>query len=232
MFLSPPVTDEVTVCVCFVPVGAVRCYKKMTTRLPLAMQPPATRPLATRPPAQTAAPTATKVASSVYLWTSSQRALAQDGAPALSRLLLHAAKERERQPLPDRAAQHCCAACFTLLLPGVNASKVSVQSHPHRAASRRCSLAIRCSQCGHKNNLPTGVRPAARSCQALAATAPPPTAKKKAQKRGAAPPQPQQRPQAQAKRPRAGGGASRAVPPKAAAATGSDTLFGFDFVPL
>ena len=43
-----------------------------------------------------------------YLWASSQRALTEDGSPALSRVLLLAT----RAELPERATQHSCARCF------------------------------------------------------------------------------------------------------------------------
>ena len=174
-----------------------------------------------------AAPTATAMASTVYLWSSSQRALANDAAPALSRLLLLAAKHQPRPPLPERAAQNCCASCFSLIIPGVSGSSVRVRQHPHRAAARRRTLAIQCGQCGHVSHVPTAARPPARSsiAEAPAAAAPPPTGKGK--KRAAPPP-----PRKQDKKARASGSSSKRPAASVPSPAKSDGLFGFDFVPL
>ena len=176
-------------------------------------------------------PSERAVGRQVFRWSSAQRAV-ENGAPALSRVLLLAA-HGEQPPLPERAAQHVCRACFTLLVPGVEGcTRAQRVAHKHRPAARRHSLRVRCHHCGYENISPTVAPPAARTAIASSAdvsSAAPGTSTAKTSsrsvKRGAPPPQPNSR---SSKKPRA----QPKPKPAAATPTSADTLFGFDFVPL
>ena len=160
-----------------------------------------------------------------FLWAEAQKA-AQEGKPELSKLLLTAARPK----WPERAAQHTCEACRTLLVPGVNCSVKAVQlraKRSHKPAARRRSMHVHCHCCGHANILPSAPRPSARAAITTsgASTSLPPHAKKK--KKGVAQPLPAVKEGKKLRRiqPKA---ASEPKPPGQA----GDALFGFDFVPL
>ena len=167
----------------------------------------------------------------IQLWTSAQRA-ARDNSPALSRVLLLAARDRG---LPERAQSHACAKCFTLLIPGASCSPARLAKRRRRPAARRRELVLRCNNCGHLNSSAAANPPSARS--AIAAAEPEPAANAKASKAGgkraAAPPTKGKSAAPAAanarKKPRA---AAKPASTAAASSGGGDAgYFGFDFVP-
>ena len=159
-----------------------------------------------------------------YLWLSSQRAL-REASPALSRLLLIAARS-QHTALPERAAQHSCAACFMLIVPGVSGTVRTrrLWRQPRsRTGARQRKLCVKCIHCGHVNSFLTAAPPSARATIA-AAPLPPAQPSSKKKRRPV-----QQQPAANAsKKPRRSQAAPVALAPPAA----DDGLFGFDFVPL
>ena len=181
------------------------------------------------------ASTPTNISRLTFLYSSSTRAFS-DAAPALSRVLLHAA----RPQLPERAAQHGCPYCFSLLVPGVScsAARERQRRRSSRPAARRRVVRMACAHCNQTTELPAPARPSARAAIAaapeVAASAPAAAAAKSSSaargKRSSAPP-PQQAFR-HAKRPRGAGGSSGAAPPPTGKAPASDTLFGFDFVAM
>ena len=175
----------------------------------------------------------TSLAAQRFLWASCQRAVRDDGASALSRVLLVAARAKPRA-LPERATQHCCKWCFSLLVPGKNCA-VGQAKHPHRKAARRRTLRVQCQTCGHATHLPMPPPPSAREAvpeEAAAVAAKPsqqPQQQKKSGKRAASAPPP---PAAASKNDK-----SARKKPKPTLTTEpekppGDALFGFDFVPL
>ena len=170
----------------------------------------------------------------MYLWQCAHTHM--HSAPALSRTLVHqllAAAARQEVVLPPRAMNRICVGCCSLLAPGVNCV-VTQRSHPRRPPTRRRSLRVACTHCGHVTFASMPPKPSGRSGRA-----PPPPAPKAAKRAmpSAAPGDGgRSGKRAAAAGPGDGGGAPRKprppAPTPAPPASPGDGLFGFDFVKI
>ena len=168
-----------------------------------------------------------------YLWTSSQQ---HPDAPALSRVLLFALDRlvaHDKTPLPTRARQRCCGACLLPLMPGVNC-RVFESKHARRPATRRRSVRIRCDSCAHVTSFPIPAKPSSRSegLPASSSVSAVPKTKQPKPSKGRRPEAPAAAVQRDAKRRRSQQQLAASAMPTEPPSTSSDTLFGFDFVPL
>ena len=163
-----------------------------------------------------------------FLWSSATSL--HPSAPDLSRVLLLGLDRRaaaSSTPLPARARQRCCGACFAPLAPGVNAHVTSMK-HGRRPAARRRTIRVRCDACGHVGSFDCAEPPSSRATSASAAAATTteraPPKPNKSRNPGVGAPEPPKR-----KRPKV---AAQPAPAAATATSESTPFFGFDFVPL